>query len=217
MSRKTSRPPGRQQCRAFNFESLEPRTMMSASKTIAVKGPVAPPTGPVATPSLIAAPVLGALRTTSTGPFTPAQIRSIYGFDKLSLNGAGTTIAIVDAFDDPTLIQDLHVFDQKFGLSDPSVTIAKEIDGDGNPPRADKGWSLVGSRGEETFPVARHRMGPCDRSGREDPPLPGHRQQHRQLDVHGRLCPELFRRERRVDELRRPGVRAVLEPQFVVR
>ena len=142
MSRKTSRPPGRQQCRAFNFESLEPRTMMSASKTIAVKGPVAPPTGPVATPSLIAAPVLGALRTTSTGPFTPAQIRSIYGFDKLSLNGAGTTIAIVDAFDDPTLIQDLHVFDQKFGLSDPSVTIAKEIDGDGNPPRADKGWSL---------------------------------------------------------------------------
>jgi len=33
------------------------------------------------------------------------------------------------------------VFDQKFGLSDPSVTIAKEIDGDGNPPRADNHWS----------------------------------------------------------------------------
>jgi subtilase family serine protease len=142
MSRKTSGTSGRQQRRAFNFESLEPRTMMSASKTIAVKGPVAPPIGLVATPSLIASPVLGTLRTTSTGPFTPAQIRSIYGFDKLSLNGAGTTIAIVDAFDDPTLIQDLHVFDQKFGLPDPSVTVAKEIDGDGKPPRADNGWSL---------------------------------------------------------------------------
>jgi subtilase family serine protease len=137
MNRKTSHTSGRQQRRSFSFEALEPRTMMSASTTVTVKGPVAPPTGPVAMPSITVSP----LRTISTGPFTPAQIRSIYGFDKLSLNGAGTTIAIVDAFDDPTLIQDLHVFDQKFGLSDPSVTIAKEIDGDGNPPQADKGWS----------------------------------------------------------------------------
>ncbi len=141
MHRNPSRTSGRQSGRPFSFEHLEPRTMMSANPIIKVQGPFAPPAGPVATPSLIAAPI-GTLRTTSTGPFIPAQIRSIYGFDKLSLNGAGTTIAIVDAFDDPTLIQDLHVFDQKFGLSDPSVTIAKEVDGDGNLPRADAGWSL---------------------------------------------------------------------------
>ncbi len=140
MNRKISHTSGREQRRPFSFESLEPRTMMSANTVLKVKGPVAPPTGPVAAPSLVS-PILGTQRTTSTGPFTPAQIRSIYGFDKLSLNGAGTTIAIIDAFDDPTLIQDLHVFDQKFGLPDPSVTIAKEIDGDGNPPRADTGWS----------------------------------------------------------------------------
>ncbi|HKD37683.1 MAG TPA: LEPR-XLL domain-containing protein, partial [Pirellulales bacterium] len=142
MHRNSSHASGRNMRRSFTFESLEPRTMMSANPIIKVQGPAAPPpTGPVSTPSIIATQVLGGLRTTSTGPFTPAQIRSIYGFDKLSLNGAGTTIAIVDAYDDPTLIQDLQVFDQKFGLPDPSVTIAKEIDGDGNPPRADSGWS----------------------------------------------------------------------------
>jgi subtilase family serine protease len=139
MPRKTSQMSGRQERRSFNFECLEPRTMMSGSKIVNVQGPVAVASGPVATPSLISP--IGGLRTTSTGPFTPAQIRSIYGFDKLSLNGAGTTIAIIDAYDDPTLIQDLHVFDQKFGLSDPNVTIAKELDGDGKPPRADAGWS----------------------------------------------------------------------------
>ena len=141
MSRKISRTSGRQQGRSLNFECLEPRAMMSANKIINVQGPVGPSTGPVATPTGTASPIVGTMRTTNTGPFTPAQIRSIYGFDKLSLNGAGTTIAIVDAYDDPTLIQDLHVFDQKFGLPDSNVTIAKEIDGDGNPPRADTGWS----------------------------------------------------------------------------
>jgi subtilase family serine protease len=139
MSRKTPRTSG--QSRSLRIESLEPRTMMSGSQIINVQGPVAPPSGEVATPSSLVSPVIGTLRTTNTGPFTAAQIRSIYGFDKLSLNGAGTTIAIVDAYDDPTLIQDLHIFDQKFGLPDPNVTIAKEIDGDGKPPRADAGWS----------------------------------------------------------------------------
>jgi hypothetical protein len=141
MSRKTSRTAARQQGRSLNFECLEPRAMMSASKIINVQGPVGPSDGSVATPTGTASPIVGTLRTTNAGPFTPAQIRSIYGFDKLSLNGTGTTIAIVDAYDDPTLIQDLHVFDQKFGPPDPNVTIAKEIDGDGNPPRADTGWS----------------------------------------------------------------------------
>lgn len=148
MNRQSSRMSRRKLCRATRVESLEPRSMMSANPIINVQGPVASPNGhvatplAVATPSFITSPILGGLRTTNTGPFTPAQIRSIYGIDKLPFDGAGTTIAIVDAFDDPTLFQDLHVFDQKFGLSDPSVTIAKEIDGDGKPPRADAGWSL---------------------------------------------------------------------------
>src|SRR5439155_18926565 len=44
-----------------------------------------------------------------TGPagYSPADIRKAYGFDKLSGDGAGQTIAIVDAYDDPNISQDL--------------------------------------------------------------------------------------------------------------
>src|SRR3954465_2985210 len=55
---------------------------------------------------------------------TPAQIRTAYGIDNISFNGVvgdggGQTIAIVDARHDPTVVNDLHVFDQTFGLPDP--------------------------------------------------------------------------------------------------
>ena len=47
-----------------------------------------------------------------------------YGIDALSFNGvagdgSGQTIAIVDAYNDPTIASDLRTFDQAFGLSDP--------------------------------------------------------------------------------------------------
>src|SRR6516225_7600401 len=60
---------------------------------------------------------------------TPAQIRRAYGFD-LILNptqlapaimynqGAGQTIAIVNAFHDPTATQDLNTFISQFNLPD---------------------------------------------------------------------------------------------------
>jgi hypothetical protein len=66
----------------------------------------------------------------SPGPTgtTPTKIRHAYGFDQITFNngtvtgdGSGTTIAIVDAYDDPTIANDLHQFDLNFGLSDPSV------------------------------------------------------------------------------------------------
>lgn len=59
---------------------------------------------------------------------TPAQIRHAYGIDNLSLTGAGQTIAIVDAYDNPNLVNstsssfstsDLAKFDAQFGLADP--------------------------------------------------------------------------------------------------
>ena len=62
---------------------------------------------------------------TTTGPFNPLQIRQIYGFDKLSLNGAGTTIAIVDAYNDPSIVQDLNTFDSEFSLPTAQLTIHK--------------------------------------------------------------------------------------------
>src|SRR4051794_5796497 len=61
----------------------------------------------------------------TTGPtgLTPTQIRHAYGFDQIAFangtivgDGAGTPIAIVDAFDNPNIASDLHQFDVAFGL-----------------------------------------------------------------------------------------------------
>jgi subtilase family serine protease len=57
-------------------------------------------------------------------PYTPAQVRHAYGIDQLPVNGAGQTIAIIDAYDDPTIAGDLHVFDRTFGLPDPVLVKA---------------------------------------------------------------------------------------------
>jgi subtilase family serine protease len=55
--------------------------------------------------------------------FTPAQVRQAYGFDQVTLDGAGQTIAIVDAYDDPNIASDLAAFDTQFGVPDaPSFT-----------------------------------------------------------------------------------------------
>jgi Ca2+-binding RTX toxin-like protein len=48
---------------------------------------------------------------------TPAQMKHIYGLDGLNLTGAGQTIAIVDAFDDPTVRSDLSFFSTQFNLT----------------------------------------------------------------------------------------------------
>jgi uncharacterized delta-60 repeat protein len=48
---------------------------------------------------------------------TPAQIRTAYGLNLVPLDGAGQTIAIVDAYDDPTIASDLDTFDRQFGTT----------------------------------------------------------------------------------------------------
>ena len=48
--------------------------------------------------------------------YTPAQIGHGYGFDQISGQGKGQTIAIVDAFDHPNIEQDLALFSSTFGL-----------------------------------------------------------------------------------------------------
>jgi hypothetical protein len=91
----------------------------------------------------------GATPFGSPGPtgYTPAQIRHAYGFDQIKFNGgtvigdgAGTTIAIVDAFDDPRIANDLHQFDLAFGLPDP-VFIKVNQSGGTTMPAADAGWA----------------------------------------------------------------------------
>jgi subtilase family serine protease len=54
--------------------------------------------------------------------YTPALIHTAYNIPS-NLDGTGQTIVIVDAYGSPTIRQDLHVFDQTFGLPDPVLNI----------------------------------------------------------------------------------------------
>src|SRR5262249_15216951 len=79
----------------------------------------------------------------SPGPTgtTPTQIRHAYGFDQINFNGIpgdgrGTTIAIVD----PNIANDLHQFDVRFGLPDPTFTKVNQNGGSTMPP-SNRGWA----------------------------------------------------------------------------
>jgi subtilase family serine protease len=92
-----------------SLESLESRRLLSASAI-------------VAQPLLTLSP--DASGSTVQG-YTPAQLAEAYGFNAVTLSGgvkgtgAGQTIAIVDAYNDPKISNDLGVFDSQFGLAGP--------------------------------------------------------------------------------------------------
>src|SRR4051794_18148555 len=100
------------------FEALPNRTMMSVS-----------PQGFVQ-PELVVGqrlPNPGAVVPLASSPvgLTPARVRHAYGLDRIKFgnvngDGAGQTIAIVDAYDAPTALRDLQTFDRAFGLPDPA-------------------------------------------------------------------------------------------------
>ena len=100
-----------------------------------------------ASPTYVILPHSGATPFSSAGPTgtTPTQIRTAYGFNQISFNGTpgdgrGTTIAIVDAYDDPTIASDLHQFDVAFGLPDPTFTKVNQSGGS-TMPAANSGWA----------------------------------------------------------------------------
>jgi hypothetical protein len=58
-----------------------------------------------------------------TVAYAPAQISAAYGINHLSMDGTGQTIAIVDAYDDPSIFQSLDTFDNQFGLTASGPTL----------------------------------------------------------------------------------------------
>jgi subtilase family serine protease len=107
-----SRPPA-----ISFFESLESRSLLSASVF-----PVE------AEPMISAEPA--ATTAVPTGN-TPAKVKHAYGFDQIYFNGgtvkgdgAGQTIAIVTAYDHPTIASDLSFFNASYGL--PNSTFTKK-------------------------------------------------------------------------------------------
>jgi Bacterial Ig-like domain (group 3) len=58
-----------------------------------------------------------------TVAYAPNQIRDAYGINPLGLDGTGQTIAIVDAYDDPSIFQAVDAFDSQFTLTDSGPTL----------------------------------------------------------------------------------------------
>jgi subtilase family serine protease len=89
--------------------------------------------------------VRGNTTSTPTG-LSPAQIRAAYSFPTSATAGSGKTIAIVDAYNDPTIASDLNAFDSKFKL--PACTTANGCftrvsqTGGTSYPKKNGGWAL---------------------------------------------------------------------------
>lgn len=84
------------------------------------------PASAQATPALSIYHGANVNQTSAPNPagITPTQIRNYYGINSVSFNGIagdgrGQTIAIVDAFDDPTIAKDLATFDAVYHLPAP--------------------------------------------------------------------------------------------------
>src|SRR5271156_3593106 len=84
------------------------------------------------------------LSTPPTTAFTPSQIRHAYGFDLVTNQGAGQTIALVDAYDDSDAANDLAGFSKQFNL--PACTTAsgcfRPLYSSGPTPAAYSTWSV---------------------------------------------------------------------------
>jgi subtilase family serine protease len=75
---------------------------------------------------------------------SPSVTRHAYGFDLIQNQGAGQTIGIVDAYDDPNIESDLGVFSTQFGLTacTTSNLCFKKVYAQGSQPAANAGWGL---------------------------------------------------------------------------
>src|ERR1700723_2743708 len=84
------------------------------------------------------------LSTPPTTAFTPSQIRHAYGFDLVTNQGAGQTIALVDAYDDANAASDLGVFSKPF--NPPACTTAngcsRQLYSSGRKPAANANWAV---------------------------------------------------------------------------
>ncbi len=97
--------------------------------------------------ALTAEPSMNVMAVNSTTPtgYSPAQISAAYGIGGVTFsggtiagNGAGQTIAIIDAYNDPNIASDLTKFDAQYGLSAPPSFTVDNL----GAKTTDAGWSL---------------------------------------------------------------------------
>jgi subtilase family serine protease len=86
------------------------------------------------------------LASTSPTGLPPATIDSVYGFPGGLTAGAGQTIAIVDAYDDPTAAGDLSTFSSQYKLPDCTTSNGcfSKVNQTGGTsyPKSNSGWAL---------------------------------------------------------------------------
>jgi hypothetical protein len=139
--------------RLLLIERLEARCVLSAAgvdDAVSLAAPAAVASQEIAAEADLMTPTLAVFPSAAVGladpfagtatalaaPYTPANIAQAYGFNNVSFpngqggfitgTGAGQTIAVVVAYNQPNLAADLHAFDQQFGLADPQLTICNQ-------------------------------------------------------------------------------------------
>jgi hypothetical protein len=112
----------------------------------------------VATPTFVlmghAAASIKPAVSPGTAPIDPAQMVAAYGVNAISFNGtvgngAGQTIAIVDAYNDPNIISDASSFNTQWGLQQfnvsggPTLKVLNQTGGTSLPANSSpQGWDL---------------------------------------------------------------------------
>ena len=162
------RSPIAQRARRLVFDALETRELLSVATHVVNDDAKPKPTHPVEITALVKAskpavthqattglkshdvrrvvsPKWGGIQpytSTPAAPYSPQQIYQAYGFNQISNTGAGETIAIVDAYNDPKIKADLTTFDSTFGIAaPPSFTVVNQTGGT-KLPRGNSNWSV---------------------------------------------------------------------------
>ena len=129
----------------------------------------------------------GGYHALSVNRAIPAQIQTAYGINAISLGGvtgtgSGQTIAIVDAYDDPSIVSDEATFNTQFGLQQFNVAGGPTL------PSAEPDWrgqcaaaGSLGLHGMVGRGIARRGMGAFRRPPGQHHPLRG--QQHCHSDL----------------------------------
>ena len=116
-------------------EALESRQLLSTVTAVTDLSQI------TAQPNLQVTPLV------SSGPtgLTPQQVASAYGVNQIKFsggkvagNGAGQTIAIVTAYNDPNISADLAAFDSYYKIANPPSLTVENLGGS----TTDAGWSL---------------------------------------------------------------------------
>jgi subtilase family serine protease len=109
---RRNKKPNRLNLAAY-LERLEERQLLSAS---AIAAPVMQTAGLTFEPIGRIGQPLQPTATVANTIYSPAQIEKAYGANLIANGGKGTTVAIVDAYKDPDITNDLSIFSTEFGL-----------------------------------------------------------------------------------------------------